>query len=181
MNVLLKLCITVGITLVILSGYQWWIGSSSVLPIDAASHPPLSVDISSTHEGEYIADLKIPALEKKFKVYWGTAEDSLNRGVGMFDSQYTTAPDKEKHTVLSGHRDTVFTELGTLEEGHILQVQYNAELYEYEIQDIWITDADDLTVIVEKDQPTLTLTTCYPFNYIGTAPERYVIQAEKNH
>ena len=41
----------------------------------------------------------------------------------------------------------------------------------------WITDAEDRTVIVEKDKPTLTLTTCYPFNYIGDAPDRYIIEA----
>lgn len=39
----------------------------------------------------------------------------------------------------------------------------------------WITDAEDRTVIVEKDEPTLT--TCYPFNYIGDAPDRYIIEA----
>ncbi|SCL86021.1 LPXTG-site transpeptidase family protein [Bacillus wiedmannii] len=41
----------------------------------------------------------------------------------------------------------------------------------------WITDAEDRTIIVEKDKPTLTLTTCYPFIYIGDAPDRYIIEA----
>ena len=45
----------------------------------------------------------------------------------------------------------------------------------------WITDAEDRTVIVEKDKPTLTLTTCYPFNYIGDAPDRYIIEASLNY
>ncbi|TKH84963.1 sortase domain-bontaining protein, partial [Bacillus cereus] len=41
----------------------------------------------------------------------------------------------------------------------------------------WITDSEDRTVIVEKSEPTLTLTTCYPFDYIGDAPDRYIIES----
>lgn len=43
---------------------------------------------------------------------------------------------------------------------------------------MWITHADDRTVIVKKEEPTLTLTTCYPFDYIGDAPDRYIIEAK---
>ncbi len=42
----------------------------------------------------------------------------------------------------------------------------------------WITHADDRTVIIKKEEPILTLTTCYPFNYIGDAPDRYIIEAK---
>lgn len=51
-------------------------------------------------------------------------------------------------------------------------------MYTYEIQKMWITHADDRTVIVKKEEPTLTLTTCYPFDYIGDAPDRYIIEAK---
>jgi len=42
----------------------------------------------------------------------------------------------------------------------------------------WITDPEDRSVIVDKDESMLTLTTCYPFDFIGNAPERYIIEAE---
>lgn len=58
-----------------------------------------------------------------------------------------------------------------------LEVHYEDKTYEYEITTTWITDADDRSVIVEKVDPTLTLTTYYPFNYIGYAPNRYIVQA----
>ncbi|PFW66007.1 class D sortase, partial [Bacillus pseudomycoides] len=48
----------------------------------------------------------------------------------------------------------------------------------YEIQKTWITHADDRTVIIKKEEPILTLTTCYPFDYIGDAPDRYIIEAK---
>ncbi len=59
-----------------------------------------------------------------------------------------------------------------------MTVEYEGESFTYEIKEIWITDENDRTVIVKKDKPTLTLTTCYPFDFIGSAPDRYIIQAE---
>ncbi|WP_246206658.1 class D sortase [Virgibacillus ihumii] len=129
-------------------------------------------------KGKKIAILDIPKIDKRFTTYWGTGEDTLNKGVGMYVSKWTTVPNHETgHTVLSGHRDTVFIGLDKLEQGDILKVHYNGETYEYEITATWITDEDDRTVIVKKDDPTLTLTTCYPFDYIGFAPKRYIVQA----
>ncbi len=133
-----------------------------------------------THEyqqGEKIAALIIPKLQQSFTVYWGTDEDTLGKGVGMFASPLTTIPG-QGHTVLSGHRDTVFTGLEKLETGDKLIVNYEEQSYTYIIEKIWITDKDDRTVIVEKNEPTLTLTTCYPFTYVGNAPDRYILQGK---
>ena len=128
--------------------------------------------------GTEIATLDIPKLNKRFTTYWGTDERTLHQGVGMYVSEWTTVPNREGgHTVLSGHRDTVFIGLDELEQGDILKLHYDGETFTYEINDTWITDADDRTVIVQKDEPTLTLTTCYPFDYIGYAPDRYIVQA----
>lgn len=129
-------------------------------------------------EGEKVAMLNIPKIKKKFSVYWGANDATLKKGVGMFVSDLTTTPSGGGHTVLSGHRDTVFTELGELKEKDNLIVEYDNTMYKYEIQKMWITHADDRTVIVKKEEPTLTLTTCYPFDYIGDAPDRYIIEAK---
>ncbi|KKK36709.1 peptidase [Mesobacillus campisalis] len=128
------------------------------------------------HElGEKVATLVIPRIEQKYSVYWGTNEEVLKQGVGMFISKSTTVPGIA-HTVLSGHRDTVFVRLGELEDGDELIIEYDSKIYTYTIRKIWITDENDRTVIVPKDQPTLTLTTCYPFTYFGNATERYIVQ-----
>ncbi len=95
----------------------------------------------------------------------------------MFVSDLTTTPLGKGHTVLSGHRDTVFTELGQLKENDQLIVEYENKTYTYRIKKHWITDSEDRTVIVDKNEPTLTLTTCYPFDYIGDAPDRYIIES----
>ncbi|WP_430477139.1 class D sortase [Bacillus cereus] len=129
-------------------------------------------------EGEKIAMLNIPKIKKKFSIYWGANDATLKKGVGMFVSDLTTTPSGGGHTVLSGHRDTVFTDLGELKEKDTLILEYDNKTYTYEIQKIWITHADDRTVIIKKEEPILTLTTCYPLNYIGDAPDRYIIEAK---
>ncbi|QKY70227.1 class D sortase [Lentibacillus sp. CBA3610] len=136
----------------------------------------LNFDIEN---GSEIAKLDIPAMDKRFTTYWGADEHTLDQGVGMYVSEWTTVPNREGgHTVLSGHRDTVFIGLDKLDQGDTLEVHYDGETFKYEIDKTWITDADDRTVIVEKEEPTLTLTTCYPFDYIGHAPDRYIVQAK---
>lgn len=127
--------------------------------------------------GDKVAYLIIPKIQKKYSVYWGTDDKVLKKGVGMFVSELTTTPSESGHTVLSGHRDTVFTELGQLKENDQLIVEYENKTYTYNINKHWITDSEDRTVIVQKDEPTLTLTTCYPFDYIGDAPDRYIIES----
>lgn len=129
-------------------------------------------------KGEQVGELVIPKLERIYEIYWGTDDDTLDQGVGYHDSDFTTPPDGMRHTVLSGHRDTVFRKLGELEDGDRFYMKFEEKEYEYQIRKTWITDADDRTVIVDKETPTLTLTTCYPFEYLGAAPDRYIIQAE---
>lgn len=146
-------------------------------PQETIPSPVLTADVP--HEaGEKMATLLIPKIEQKYSVYWGTDSSTLSQGVGMFVSDLTTVPGGYGHTVLSGHRDTVFVRLGELEKGDLLHVEYEDETYVYEVSDIWITHEDDRTVIVEKDDSVLTLTTCYPFDFIGYAPDRYIVQAK---
>ncbi|PKF89678.1 class D sortase [Bacillus sp. BA3] len=136
-----------------------------------------STNVNHT-EGDKIAYLVVPKFKQKYSVFWGADENVLKKGVGMFVSELTTAPDGGGHTVLSGHRDTIFYKLDELETGDMLNVEYDKKVYSYSINKIFITDPDDRTVIVKKGVPKLTLTTCYPFNFVGDAPERYIIQAE---
>ncbi|TWT25097.1 class D sortase [Planomicrobium sp. CPCC 101110] len=139
--------------------------------------PPLLTSGIERKLGEKTATLLIPEIEQKYSVYWGADDATLKKGVGMFVSDLTTVPGGYGHTVLSGHRDTVFTRLAELEEKDNLMVEYEGRIYVYEIFKMWVTDEDDRSVIVEKDESILTLTTCYPFDFIGSAPDRYIVQA----
>ena len=127
-------------------------------------------------EGDNIGSLSIPVLKQKMPIIQGTGTDDLKKGVGHFIQ--SVLPGEKDNCVLSGHRDTGFAKLGKLKVGDQLIVQTSAGTFTYEIKLIRIVDKDDKTVIVPTDHAVLTLTTCYPFLFIGSAPSRYVLSAD---
>jgi len=127
-------------------------------------------------EGDNIGSLSIPVLEQKLPIIQGTGTDELKKGVGHFTQ--SVLPGEEDNCVLSGHRDTVFAELGELKIGDQLILQTSAGTFTYEVNGSRIVHEDDKTVIVPTDHAVLTMTTCYPFNYLGHAPDRYIVSAD---
>ena len=125
--------------------------------------------------GEEIGELYIPKLKTKLPIFHGTNEDELEKGVGHFAG--SVLPGENDNSVLSGHRDTVFRKLGEVGEGDLLIVRTSAGEFTYKVNKVRIVDEDDRTVIVPKPRATLTVSTCYPFDYIGSAPERYILVA----
>lgn len=130
----------------------------------------------SPSTGDTVGILSIPKLDEKLPIVEGTHEDELAQGVGHYSG--TAYPLQEDQIVLSGHRDTVFRRMGELEIGDILTVQLEYGDFSYEIVETQIVDADDRTIIVPTaPDEVLTVTTCYPFSFIGSAPDRYIITA----
>lgn len=127
-------------------------------------------------EGENIGNLIIPAIDQIIPIFHGTNEDELKKGIGHFDR--SVLPGENDNSVLSGHRDTVFRELGQMEIKDQLIVETSAGIFTYEIREIKIVDADDKTIITPTDDAVLTVTTCYPFSFIGQAPDRYILIAD---
>lgn len=127
-------------------------------------------------QGDVIGILYIPRLEREIPIISGTDEAQLSRGVGHFTT--TSLPGQGDQILLSGHRGTVFRRLGELEHGDKIEVRMRSGIFTYEIFDTEIVDADDRTVIRSTaPDEILTLSTCYPFSYIGSAPDRYIIYA----
>lgn len=127
-------------------------------------------------QGDLSGMLSIPRLEAELPIFEGTHEDELSQGVGHYNG--TAYPLEEDQIVLSGHRDTVFRRMGELEIGDIMTLNLEYGDFDYEIIDMYIVDADDRTVIVPHDEEVLTVTTCYPFSFVGSAPDRYIIDAK---
>ncbi|MEV5113164.1 class D sortase [Peribacillus frigoritolerans] len=126
--------------------------------------------------GDLMGELYIPKIEATLPIYHGTDEDELEKGVGHYAG--SVLPGEKDNSVLSGHRDTIFRDLGEVGEGDLLIAKTEAGTFTYKVRKVRIVDADDHTVIVPKPKATLTVTTCYPFSYIGSAPERYVLVAD---
>ena len=135
------------------------------------------IDISF-EQGEAIGILKIPRLKAELPIIEGTDEDELEKGVGHYST--TVLPGQPDQILLSGHRDTVFRSLGELEIGDIFEVSMPYGEFTYEITDSKIVDADDTTVIRSTaPKEILTVSTCYPFSYVGNAPSRYILNAKR--
>ncbi|MCS0788062.1 class D sortase [Cytobacillus firmus] len=133
------------------------------------------VDQFSPKENDVIGVLNIPKLERSLPIIEGTDEEMLEKGVGHYSS--TMFPGQDEQILLSGHRDTVFRKFGELEIGDRLIVEMPYGEFEYEIRKTEIVASDNTTVIGPKGEEVLTVSTCYPFSYIGSAPDRYIIYA----
>lgn len=129
-------------------------------------------------DGEVVGLLSLPKIESELAIVEGTDPDELAKGVGHFKGSFY--PEQGGQIVLSGHRDTVFKRVGELELGDELVMKMPYGETSYKIVNTKIVAADDTSIITLQDQEEeLILTTCYPFGYIGDAPERYIIYAKK--
>lgn len=126
-------------------------------------------------EGDNIGSLTMPALKQKWPIFQGTGVKELEKGVGHFAQ--SVLPGEEDNSVLSGHRETVFRQIGNLKIGDLLIVQSSAGTFTYVVNGTRIVHEDDKTVIVPTEHAVLTMTTCYPFNTPGYSPDRYIVSA----
>ncbi len=143
---------------------------------DGKTKSTISFDDFHPKKGDVIGVLYLPAIDSELPIIEGTSEDELERGVGHYSD--TVFPGEKDQILLSGHRDTVFRKLGDLQTGDQLIVELPYGTFTYEIYETKIVDADDTTVIASTyPNEVLTLSTCYPFGFVGDAPERYIIFA----
>lgn len=127
-------------------------------------------------KGDIFGKIMIPKLDRELPIIHGTSQTELAKGVGHYIQ--SVLPGKGDNSVLAGHRDTVFRDLDKLEFGDNVIVETSAGTFTYEVIDIFIVESDDRTVIVPHNEAILTLVTCYPFNFVGAAPQRYIITAK---
>lgn len=125
---------------------------------------------------DLIGILKIPKINAELPIVEGTDAEELSKGVGHYKD--TAFPGQKDQILLSGHRDTVFRNVGKLEIGDELIVEMSYGVFTYVIAETEIVDKNDTSVIHSTaPEEVLTLSTCYPFNLLGSAPERYIIYA----
>jgi len=126
--------------------------------------------------GDTVGLLYIPRLDREIPIIEGTDEEELAQGVGHYSD--TGYPGENRQILLSGHRDTVFRQFGELEHGDEFHIKMEHGTFIYVIHDHEIVAADDRTDIdPNRREEYLTVSTCYPFSYVGSAPDRYFLYA----
>jgi sortase A len=122
-----------------------------------------------------IALLKIPSIHLVVPVFDGTGDLLLNRGVGRIAG--TAQPGGAGNVGIAGHRDGFFRGLKNVSRGDVVELERHDGTLRYVIDQIEIVGPSDVSVLAPRTSPSLTLVTCYPFYYIGSAPKRYVVEA----
>jgi sortase A len=123
------------------------------------------------------AVLRIPSLNLVVPVFEGTSEENLNRGAGRIEG---TAHIGESGNVgIAAHRDGFFRVLKDVRVGQSLTLERLDGTETYRIVAMTIVEPSDVSVLAATDKHAITLVTCYPFYYVGSAPQRFIVRAEK--
>jgi sortase A len=122
-----------------------------------------------------LAVLRIPRIGLEVPVLEGTDEWTLNRAVGLIED--TARPGTEGNSGIAGHRDGFFRGLKDIGTGDLIEIETLSSVERYRVQRTWIVDPDDASALDPTDSPSVTLVTCYPFYFVGHAPQRFIVRA----
>lgn len=123
-----------------------------------------------------IGKLTIERTKKALPIVEGTSEENLKSGAGHYKASYL--PGENGNCVIFGHRDGVFSNLDEVKINDIITVETDKGKFIYEAIDIKITEPKEEEIIKNYSDPMLTLVTCYPFGYVGAAPQRFIVIAQ---
>lgn len=119
--------------------------------------------------------MEIPGIGLSVMVLEGDDSDVLRKAVGHVPT--TSFPGEPGNVVIAGHRDTFFRALRNIHKDDEITFTTPQGVYDYQVGEIQEVGPKDVQVLKASDHPTLTLITCYPFDFIGPAPERFVVEA----
>jgi sortase A len=129
----------------------------------------------AAHFAPAIGILRIPKIHVEVPILEGTDDLTLNRGVGHVAG--TANPGENGNVAIAGHRDGFFRGLKDIVVGDQIEIATLQRSLTYTIDRITIVERTDLSVLQPRSHASLTLITCYPFYFIGSAPQRYIVQA----
>ena len=124
-----------------------------------------------------LATLQIRRLGVSVVVLAGTDDWTLNRAVGHIAG--TPKPGDDGNVALAGHRDGFFRPLKDIAVGDVIEMATEKGVDRYRVTQTLIVSPNDVWVLDPTETPTLTLVTCYPFYFIGSAPKRFIVRAER--
>jgi sortase A len=130
----------------------------------------------STHDS-LIGVLAIPNVGLSVAVVEGDDARALRIAAGHLPD--TPLPWETGNSAIAGHRDTFFRVLERVRGGDDLSLATRRGTLRYRVVAVSVVEPDDLSVLGTSTKADLTLITCYPFHYVGPAPRRFVVQAER--
>jgi sortase A len=146
-------------------------GRQAVSPASAKFSPPVPA-------GGMIGRLEIPRLGLSVMILEGTEKTTLRRAAGHIPG--TPLPGQPGNVGISAHRDSFFRPLRNIRRDDIITLTTLSGEYRYRVVSTKIVRPSDVTVLAPGSIDSLTLVTCYPFYFVGAAPDRFIVRAERS-
>jgi len=145
----------------------------------AAFERAAKTQVAPTHvrRGGLVGMLDVPRLQLTTPVVEGDDERTLQRAVGHLSD--TPMPWEHGNSALAAHRDGLFRPLKDVKIGDEIRFRTTRDEFRYRVTGTSIVMPDDVSVLAGRSETRLTLITCYPFYYVGSAPKRFIVQAER--
>jgi sortase A len=148
---------------------------SSSLSSPSASSPTPAAPPARLAQGDLIGRIEIPRLNVSSVIFEGDDDGVLTLGVGHLPA--SPLPGETGNVVLAAHRDTFFRALRHIRDGDRIDLVTPAGTRRYRVDLTSIVTPDHTEVLAPTPIPTLTLVTCYPFDWFGHAPKRFIVRA----
>lgn len=142
-----------------------------------AAQPEFRVEPRIVTEGDVIGQIEVPRLGLSAIVVQGDSDDILRRAVGHIPE--TALPGQTGNIALAGHRDTIFRPLRDVRVGDVITLKTSAGNRTYQVNFTEVVPPTDVEILQSRGENELTLITCFPFHYIGHAPNRFVVRARE--
>lgn len=149
--------------------------TSAPQPAPSLTAPPQESPMQPPAPDAVIGRLEIPRLKLAVMVREGAGESTLRRAVGHIPG--TALPGNIGNVGLAGHRDTFFRSLRNIRKDDTIELETTEGTYRYIVNSTRIVTPRDVSVLKASGGDTLTLVTCYPFYYVGSAPKRFIVHA----
>lgn len=133
--------------------------------------------IPAPASGGLIGRIEIPRLQLSVVVIEGTGSTTLRRAVGHLRG--TALPGHPGNIGISGHRDTFFRPLRNIRKDDVITLTTLDGEYHYRVISTSVVLPSDVGALDSDRREILTLVTCYPFYFVGSAPNRFIVRAEK--
>jgi sortase A len=143
-----------------------------------ASPAPVQNSVVSSREGAALGRIEISRIGLSAMIMEGIDDKTLRRAVGHFPG--TELPGQKGNFVIAGHRDTFFRPLRNVHpDDEIILTTLNGT-YRYRVDSTRVTQPEDISALDNSDDASLmTLVTCFPFEFVGHAPQRFIVRAHR--
>lgn len=128
-------------------------------------------------QGSLVGRIEIPRIGVSAIVLEGVDKKTLRRGVGRIPG--TSVSGEDGNIGLAAHRDGFFRGLRDIRKNDIVTLKTVEGTYNYQVEWTEVVQPQDTHVLDETEGPAITLVTCYPFSYVGPAPQRFIVRARR--